>query len=101
MASDRQIYGEIGNRTDMEEAFAAIRRDIDQAANRPDLTELYRRASYLITLTHDASWREKSGEDPAQISRMGDDQFRETAQAINRRAAEIGADADFDETWAA
>lgn len=46
MATDRRIYGEVENKTDLREVFTAIREDVEQAASREALTELYRRAGY-------------------------------------------------------
>jgi len=52
MAEDRHIYGEVQSPTSLKQVFRAIRRDVKQAQARPGLTELYKRARYLITLTH-------------------------------------------------
>jgi hypothetical protein len=50
MSEHRHIYGEIHNKTGMRQVFGEIRRDVDGAKSRPALTELYKRAGYLITL---------------------------------------------------
>lgn len=99
MTPDRQIYGEINSKTDMEQVFTAIRRDVDQADSRPALTELYRRAGYLITLTHSPSWEEKFGQQAKALRKLGEQEFRKTAQMINRRAEQIDTEADYDEKW--
>jgi phospholipid/cholesterol/gamma-HCH transport system ATP-binding protein len=39
--------------------FREIRKDVDDAKSRPSLTELYKRAGYLITLTYAPSWDKK------------------------------------------
>jgi hypothetical protein len=101
MAGDRHIYGEVNNKTDMKKVFAEIRRDIDNAKSRPALTELYKRAGYLITLTHAPSWKEKFGRDAAALREVGEDEFRKTAKKINRRAVQVGTEADFDDKWGA
>ena len=49
MAQATNIYGEVENQTDLKQVFAAIRKNIDAATSREDLTELHRRAGYLIT----------------------------------------------------
>jgi len=54
-AKDRHIYSEINNKMDMEKVLLAIRDVVDQAKSRAALTELYKRAGYLITLTHSPS----------------------------------------------
>lgn len=99
MATDRHIYGEIKNKTDMRKVFSEIRKDVSQARSRPALTELYKRAGYLITLTHAPSWKEKFGKEAGELRELGEKEFGTTARKINSQAKKIGADADFDETW--
>jgi len=99
MARDRHIYGEVKSKTGMKKVFTEIRRDVDHAGSRPSLTELYKRAGYLITLTHAPSWQEKFGREAGTLRRIGKEEFRKTAKKINRRASKIGTEADFDETW--
>jgi hypothetical protein len=99
MAHDTHIYGEVKNKTDLKEIFKEIRQDVEKANSRPDLTELYRRAGYLITLTHAPSWEEKFGKEAAQLRKIAEEEFRTTARKINRQAKQIGAEADHDETW--
>ena len=99
MAGTRQIYGEVNSKTGMKKVFTEIRRDIENAQSRPALTELYKRAGYLITLTHAPSWQEKFGREAAALRHLGEEEFRKTAKKINRRAAQIGTEADFDEKW--
>ena len=97
MSEARHIYGEINNKTDIKRVFSAIRRDIDSANSRPALTELYKRAGYLITLTHAPAWQEKFDKRRQMLRHIGEDEFRKTAHKINRRAALIGTESDFDE----
>jgi hypothetical protein len=99
MAHDTHIYGEVKSMTGLKKIFSEIRQDVEQANSRPDLTELYRRAGYLITLTHSPAWEEKFGREITELRKVGKDEFATTARKINRRAREIGADADYDETW--
>jgi hypothetical protein len=99
MAEDRHIYGEVNSKTGMKKIFLNIRRDIESARSRPSLTELYKRAGYLITLTHAPSWQEKFGRSAGSLRKVGAEEFRKTARKINRRAAEIGTEANFDEKW--
>jgi hypothetical protein len=99
MAATRQIYGEVKSKTGMKRVFTEIRQDVANARSRPSLTELYRRAGYLITLTHAPSWEKKFGRDAAALRHVGEEEFRKTARKINRRATAIGTDANFDETW--
>ena len=99
MAKDTHIYGEVDNKTDLKNVFAEIRQDVENAKSRSDLTELYRRAGYLITLTNASSWEKKFGDDIRDIREVAEEEFAKTARKINRRAEEIGAEADYDEAW--
>lgn len=99
MATDQQLYGEIETKADMKEVFEDIRRDVDDAKTRATLTELYRRAGYLITLTYAPSWQSKFGQDVQALRKLGRDEFHKTARRINRKAEEIGAEPDYDEDW--
>jgi hypothetical protein len=99
MAEDRNIYGEVNSKTDLERIFTQIRHEVDDAKSRPDLTELYRRGGYLITLTYAPSWDEKFGKEAKKLRDVGEDEFKKTAHKINRRAEEIGTEADYDEKW--
>jgi hypothetical protein len=99
MAQERRIYGEVKNKTDLKEVFSAIRDDVEKAGSRPALTELYRRAGYLITLTHAPSWREKFGDEADDLRDEAEKEFAKTVRAINRRAEAIGTEPDYDEKW--
>jgi hypothetical protein len=99
MAQDTHIYGEVHSKTGLKKIFSEIRQDVEKAKSRPALTELYRRAGYLITLTHAPSWEEKFGKEAVQLREVAKDEFATTAHKINRRAKEVGTDADYDDTW--
>ena len=99
MAKDRHVYGSVNSKSGMKDVFASIRRDIANARSRPALTELYKRAGYLITLTHAPSWQEKFGREAASLRRVGEEEFQKTAKKINQRASQIGTEADFDNKW--
>jgi hypothetical protein len=99
MTGDRHIYGEVKSKTGMKRVFGEIRRDVESAGSRPALTELYKRAGYLITLTHAPSWQERFGRDAATLRDVGEEEFRRTAHKINRRATQIGTEANYDERW--
>jgi hypothetical protein len=99
MAEDRHIYGEVQSPTSLKQVFRAIRRNVKQAQARPDLTELYKRAGYLITLTHAPSWEEKFGTNVQSLRKIAEEEFTTTARMINRRAKQVGTASDYDETW--
>jgi hypothetical protein len=61
--------------------------------------QLYKRAGYLITLTHAAAWQERFGRTAAGLRKLGEEEFHKTAQKINRRAAQIGTEANYDDKW--
>ena len=99
MAQDTHIYGEVKNKASLKTIFREIRHDVGEASSRPDLTELYKRAGYLITLTHAPSWEERFGKEVAQLRRVAKEEFSNTVRQVNRRAKQIGTEADYDETW--
>ena len=99
MTHDRHIYGKIDSESGMRQVFMDIRRDVESADSRPALTELYRRAGYLITLTYAPSWEEKFGSADAGLREVAKEEFGKTAREINRRAVQIGTEADYHETW--
>jgi hypothetical protein len=99
MTEKQHIYGEVNSKTGLKQIFLDIRHDVANAKSRPALTELYKRAGYLITLTHAPSWQEKFGKDVRTLRKVGEEEFRKTAHKINNRAKQIGTEADFDEHW--
>lgn len=99
MTKDRHIYGEVDNKTDLKNVFAEIRQDVEHAGSRADLTELYRRAGYLITLTNASSWEKKFGDEIDDIRETAEEEFAKTARKINSQAKKIGVEADYDEKW--
>jgi hypothetical protein len=99
MATDRHIYGEVENKTDLKKIFVDIRHNIDKANSRPALTELYKRAGYLIALSQAPSWEKKFGDDASVLRELAEDEFTTTARQINHRAKQIGTESDYDEHW--
>ena len=99
MAHDAHIYGKVNSRTGLKHVFREIRHDVEKAGSRPALTELYRRAGYLVTLTHSPSWVEKFGPDAPKLRQVARDEFAATARKINRRARQVGTEADYDDKW--
>lgn len=99
MTEHADRYGHINNERDMRLVFSEIRGEVTSADSRPSLTELYRRAGYLITLTYAPSWAEKFGGEAQQLRKVAEEEFHATAQLINRRAEKIGSAPDYHETW--
>jgi hypothetical protein len=99
MEKDEQIYGVVENQQDLRAVYSEIRADVEKAGSRDELTELYRRAGYLITLTKAPSWETKFGDEINEIRDVAYEEFTKTARAINNRAAQVGTAADYDESW--
>jgi hypothetical protein len=99
MSGNRDLYGPVENEADMRRVFKEIRGDVERADSRLGLTELYRRAGYLITLTYSPAWGEKFGDEAERLRQVAEDEFHITAQRINQRADGIGTDANYKESW--
>ena len=98
MASDTRMHGEV-NKIDLRRIFREIRKEVEQAVSRQNLTELYKQAGYMITLTHATPINEKYG-GPVKIQRqIAEREFAATARKINERAKKIGTQDDYNETW--
>jgi hypothetical protein len=95
----QHVYGEVDNEADLRKISGEIRDDVSKAKSRADLTKLFRRAGYLVTLTYSPAWHEKFGAKANDLRRLADDEFATTARQINQRATKIGTDADYDEHW--
>jgi hypothetical protein len=96
---EEHVYGEVDNATDLRKIFGEIRDDVAGASSRDELTKLYRRAEYLITLTYAPSWKDKFGDKVDDLRKVAESEFSKTAHGINQRAQQIGTDADYDEKW--
>jgi hypothetical protein len=99
MAKTEHVYGEVNSMDDLKKIFGMIRRDVEKATSREELTELYRRAGYLVTLTRAPAWRKKFGDQTEELRKVAEEEFTRTAHVINQRAEAIGTDPDFDEKW--
>jgi hypothetical protein len=95
----RHIYGSVDNKSDIHKIFSEIRADVAGAESRADLTELYKRAGYLITLTYAPSWNKKFGDEAKQLRYLAEAEFKKTAQKINARANKLGEVPSYDENW--
>jgi hypothetical protein len=100
MASTKEhVYGEIDNAGDLKRIFAKIRSEVAMAASRSELTEFYRRAGYLVTLTYSPAWEKHFGAGVHELRQIAEEGFSKTAHKINERAKAIGTDSDYDEKW--
>jgi len=91
---------QIGSQQDIMMIFNEIEQEVDSAENRPTLTELYKRAGYLVTLTQEPSWtRRLNPNDAEKIQQAAETEFEKTANLINDRARTIGTSPDYDDVW--
>jgi hypothetical protein len=95
----KPVYGHVDTKADIDKIFSEIRGDIKNAKSRATLTELYRRAGYLITLTYAPSWEERFGHKAASLRKEAEADFRETVKRLNKHAESIGEKGDYDEAW--
>jgi hypothetical protein len=99
MSTKEHVYGEVDNAGDLKRIFAQIRSELARATSRDELTDLYRRAGYLVTLTYSPAWEKKFGEKVIELREIAAQEFSKTAHKINERAGTIGTDPDYDEKW--
>jgi hypothetical protein len=97
VADERHVYGEINNAADLREVFESIRSNAGAAQMRPVLTEMYERAGEVAALAQAPAWDEKFGSDVGDLRRIAEEEYRRTILEINRRAREIGTEADYDQ----
>ena len=86
-----------GNPMDLRQSFRKIREAVEQANVRADLTELYKRAVYLIMMTHGSPLKEDREMRTRRL--IAEAQFGKTVRMINRRAEKIEVSADYDQNW--
>jgi len=95
----KPVYGHVKGKADIDKIFAEIRDDLRHVNSRAILTELYRRAGYLITLTYAPSWAERFGDKAASLRDEAEADFRKLVKQINARAEKVGEKGDYDENW--
>ena len=95
----KRIYGEVKTLKDIRDIFAKIRSDIRKAKSRERLTELYRRAGYIITLTHSPAWRKAFRGKIRRMRAVAKEEFTKTANAINKKADRLGIRDSYDTKW--
>ncbi len=86
-------------KTDLRHVFDEIREDVEKAASREDLTELYKRAAYMILMTHATPLADKSDREMGRRREITERDFAQTVRMINRQAKKIGTEADYNEKW--
>ena len=98
MARDTEKHSEVHEK-DLNHIFQEIREDVEKAQSREELTELYKRTGYMITMTHATPVEEKIDREMKRRRETTEREFTRTVRAINRQAEKIGVEADFNENW--
>ena len=98
MTRDIHSDGEVHEK-DLHNVFREIREEVEKAQTRENLTELYKRTGYMITMTHATPVEEKHDREMKRRRETTEREFSRTVQAINKRAKEIGTEADYHENW--
>ena len=98
MTKTTLIPGEV-NKIDLRRIFREIRKDIETVTSHKDLTELYKQAGYMITLTHATPINEKF-DNSVKIERgIAEREFATTVRKINEQAKKIGTEPNYNENW--
>ena len=84
---------------DLHQVFREIREDVEKAQTHDELTELYKRTGYMITMTHATPFEEKQDRELKRRRETTEREYARTVRMINKRAGEIGVDADYNEHW--
>ena len=98
MATDTHNNDEV-TKKDLRHSFDGIREDIEKAASREGLDELYKRAAYMILMTHSTPLEDKTDRDMKIRREITERDFARTVRMINRQAKKIGTEADYNEKW--
>ena len=100
MLEHKLVYLEIDSKAVLKDAFSEIRDEVGQAASRPELSDLYNRAGYLVELANDSFWETKFFDDIEDIRHTAEQEFGKTARKINSQAEKLGIHGNYDEIWA-
>jgi len=98
MTRDTHTNGEVQEK-DLHHVFREIREDVEKAGSREELTELYKRVGYMITMTHATPVEEKHDRELQRRRGITEREFARTVRAINRQAKKLGIEADYNENW--
>ena len=97
MATD--AHNDEVTKKDLRHSFDSIREDIEKAASREGLDELYKRAAYMILMTHSTPLEDKTDRDMKIRREITERDFARTVRMINPQAKKIGTEADYNEKW--
>ena len=93
------IYGTVNTISDIRKIASKIRRDVRKAKTKPRLTELHKRAMYLVTLTYSPGWVKHFGGSITKARSVAKQEFKKTAKLINKKAKQLGIAKHYDETY--
>jgi len=85
--------------TDLRRTFQEIRESVEKATSREELTELYKKTAYMITMTHASPVMETSDQEIRSRREVTEKEFARTVRLINEQAKKLGGEADYDEDW--
>lgn len=91
--------GPLRTKSELGDAFLALRADAIDASDRPGLQALFERAGAIVAETRSESWRGRPSID--EYRTLADEEFARTARRLNQRARALGVRPDFAETWEA
>jgi hypothetical protein len=87
------------NQTDLRRTFDEIRQNVEKAKSQEDLTELYKKTAYMITMTHASPVVETFDPEMRRRREFTEKEFARTIRLINEQAKKIGLEADYNEDW--
>jgi uncharacterized protein YegL len=90
---------DVNPRTDLRGTFKEIREDIEKAESKENLTELYKRAVYMILMTHSSPIDDKLDRELKRKRETTEREFARAVRMINRRAKKLGMEPDYNEDW--
>jgi hypothetical protein len=99
MTSETHTHVDGNARTDLRGRFKEIRESVEKAQSKEELTELYKRAVYMILITHSSPIDEKFDREMRRKRETTEREFTRIVRLINRQAGKIGVEADYDENW--
>ena len=92
-------YTHVRTISDIRVLYRKLRSDVRHATNKARLTKLYRRAGYVLTLTHSPAWTTAFRGKIRKMRQVASEEFTKTARLINKRAKQLGVTANYDEKW--
>ena len=98
MTSESHIHHMESDPTHLRSRFREIRDTLEQAGSQEELTELYKRAVFMILMTHSSPVNEKDRE-MKRRRETTEREFGRTVRMINRRAKKLGLEAEYSEDW--